>query len=716
MPLQSIQSLQLSLEYMQATEGLFARAQSMTAACMRLNLHMDGILAATTTDTQLQHEHASHVVAAAAALDELHTLTNTGNETLQNDISQLKFLQPYLTLIPEATQMLRDRMESLLLTGLRYLSPHLLSSAMEAANNLDMLPNLVCHFIDDLNDVLIERTQTALDLLVVGKELGQTQPPIFSYSQAYRVRRGERLAAQLEVWSSTVLSRIRGLLLDEMAPLYSKVHLLERVLHLKRVKGQSFFIMVASHGGSPSTRLCSAFANDLERIVNESIKDSDFWHHIFVLSYPNLLHIFQELFTRLSIYADGVDESLSALRRWLAKREQIYITTIVQRWTEARQQVRAALTSTRFSQATVEAQRFIALIVSDLEACANDERLFQRITAAARTTVAAIVKHASSLLCCDENAFTLQGSQATSQQLQNMEVARLFRALYDGLNTNQLDGKHDKPTDSLQQALLQTLDTFLLTPMFASVQEELATVLSRIYRFRLDKPGVSAMDEGDTSSYMLELCARLFFFRSHLLNHLTFTEITSRHAVHLASHTMCTFVMHASLMRLAREEDKLQLVNDMTTLELALTQMLTEASRQHKKKPLTLEHCGEPFRALRSFRLLLFEPLSAFEDIPRIEVMVPNIIAVQHLISRSTSLPLPSELRRMNKPAYVDWAISSSLARKTYFAAQVERAVAREVHTWLTTHASNYVATDSMDKNTLNCLLKWDKYLTEKYS
>ena len=69
MPLQSIQSLQLSLEYMQATEGLFARAQSMTAACMRLNLHMDGILAATTTDTQLQHEHASHVVAAAAALD-----------------------------------------------------------------------------------------------------------------------------------------------------------------------------------------------------------------------------------------------------------------------------------------------------------------------------------------------------------------------------------------------------------------------------------------------------------------------------------------------------------------------------------------------------------------------------------------------------------------------------------------------------------------------
>ena len=85
-------------------------------------------------------------------------------------------------------------------------------------------------------------------------------------------------------------------------------------------------------------------------------------------------------------------------------------------------------------------------------------------------------------------------------------------------------------------------------------------------------------------------------------------------ALDLASSTITTFVMHASLLRLSANFNKHQIISDMTALELTLSQFLSETSRLLSCKSLTLHDCDVPFQAARSFRTLLFEPTAAWNQ------------------------------------------------------------------------------------------------------
>ena len=197
----------------------------------------------------------------------------------------------------------------------------------------------------------------------------------------------------------------------------------------------------------------------------------------------------------------------------------------------------------------------------------------------------------------------------------------------------------------------------------------------------------------------------------------TFTVLTSR-ASDLAALALSTFIIHATLLRLPSDSDKLQIVTDMTTLELALSQLLSDASRQSKHKPVSLHDCGVPFQTVRSFRTLLFEPLSTWKDPAHVRQKwhIPDMILIQHLLSKSSTLPFPNDMRRMSKAAYVDWSISTSQVKHTFFSERVQKTVLHEVHNWLETQAKTLDAStlDQFDEDTLQCLELWDQFFQQQ--
>ena len=68
----------------------------------------------------------------------------------------------------------------------------------------------------------------------------------------------------------------------------------------------------------------------------------------------------------------------------------------------------------------------------------------------------------------------------------------------------------------------------------------------------------------------------------------------------IASHTLRTFVFHASIVKPLGESGKLQLTSDMTELEFALNAFVSNTAQS--KSYLTLSDLGSDFKLLRAMR------------------------------------------------------------------------------------------------------------------
>lgn len=191
-------------------------------------------------------QRATHILSTCITLENLEQLLEPWKDEdeldkkLREDCAQLDFLAPHLALLPVASQLLQEQVENTLLYGIRHLSPVLLGLALQAAEHRHQLAHLVESFIEDLNAVLLERIRSALDLYTIGKGLGKTQPPSFSFkallSMHYQLP-GRAMVAEdaqlLQQWTSGVWAQLHSLVVDEMAPIFTKINLLEYVLRSK---------------------------------------------------------------------------------------------------------------------------------------------------------------------------------------------------------------------------------------------------------------------------------------------------------------------------------------------------------------------------------------------------------------------------------------------------------------------------------------------------
>lgn len=750
-PLDTIQSEQARLKQLDHIQELLVHSKTVISVSNRLVEKMDAVaecdVMGCMQDPAALDHHAAQVVSASAFLEELFYLldardvSGTGTsmaadaeqQELMKDVMHLSIIQPYASQANPMKSALREHIENLLLCGLRNLSPNLLGAALQAAFHLDILSSVVGNLLEDLTNVLVERTSSAFDLIAIGKDLGETQPPIVSFHSVlppYRARflspAANKSSEQLQRWTVAVWHRIRALIVDELAPIHAKVYMMERVLRLKQAHDTDLtFLDVVTRQltCSPTDLLWTAFCSNFDALCSESIQESEFWKFMFVSSFPKLLHIFYELVSRVAMLTDQSSETRGEIpepiRIFLKNRSQTYLKSVSERWDEGCQRVQMAMTlgSRNPQHYNADVQRFVQMLLTDLEECGFDRVLSSDIASMGTNLFKTLLSQIPSMTRKDENAFLLTVHQPTSSQTINISVGRTLKQLHAHLS-------HIESTDfpkirelasAWRKSVLNVIRTNLLDPLLVSARYNLATVLTRIHRFRFNKAHNMNSDAmgADTSAYMMEFCGRMTFLRTKLLPFYVVPEDELHWASELASFALCTFLLHATLLRLPSDAEKLQLVTDMTTLELSLSQFLSDVSRSTNNRPLSLHDCDASFHAVRSFRTLLFEPLSSWKNPSNIREMwhIPDVILVQHLLSKSTTLPLPSDIRGMSKPAYVDWAISMSQVKTSLLSPRVESTVLQEIHQWLSKHGVILENTaDEKDKEVFACLKVWDTF------
>lgn len=697
-------------------------------------------------DTKALQQHAGHVLTASTTLAKLEELLEASpgededDRHLRLDCIELDFIKPYLSLLTDTATTLQEQIESLLLCGLRHLSPVLLGQAVQAADYRRRLKEIVELFLNDLSDVVQERTRSALDLHVIGKKLGEIQPPLYSLDTLFSVYYSSNGASsskeqnQLQRWISTAYAQIRALVVDEMAPIFTKVHFLEHVLRSKysSESGSTLLDVVSNVSciysrqtldSTPADCLWTSFARNFGSTINQCVHESDFWRFIFLGSYPRLLEIFRDLFVRITILTDPfstrVNEEPEAAVALLSRLESSYLGTVAQNLTEARQSIRAAFTNTgKLQTAPTAAQKLALLAHTEIKAAASNAQLTERVSQLVTNTINTFLNQVPGLAHQDDNGFTLQKAQPSPQHYLNISLINTLITLRKDLAVSSApDSAHSwKAFSGWQESISQTLNFQLITPMNTSVRREVLNVLGRVHRFKFDKPLTpvsSDIDGSECSTYMLELKARLSFLYTGIFSHLSMTPELEKFLSDLANYASNVFLWHVSLVRLHDEADKMQIVNDITLLESLLRQMVSYCRRSSYTES-SLNQFEEIWCTMGNYKSVLFIPFEQLRDVNAVtkKFNLPRLLWAQHLMTRSMTLPLLNELQNLSKTAYVESLLSTSQGFCNLASQDATRTALNTLKNWLFTQASNNAAVkDPADTDVLTCLRLWMSYL-----
>lgn len=86
-------------------------------------------------------------------------------------LHSLEFVEAYVPVVDKARDTIITEMESMVRSGLASLNQPLISSSLQTAHNLRLLPDLVSNLVADLNDTVTLRVQRAFDSAAIGREV-----------------------------------------------------------------------------------------------------------------------------------------------------------------------------------------------------------------------------------------------------------------------------------------------------------------------------------------------------------------------------------------------------------------------------------------------------------------------------------------------------------------------------------------------------------------
>ncbi|SPO26719.1 uncharacterized protein UTRI_04026_B [Ustilago trichophora] len=336
-PFVRLVELQDDLRSYDAAGDLVARTSKVVALARRLESQMELVFTGKRDKLEAEPEvgadetsqsrgqvHGRDLSRAALLISELTTLLNApqNDPTVEPSLLDLVIVQDLLPTLDSARGTVVDSMEDMIVRGLRDLSPIMLGSALQTAFNLGTLPRLVQDLLNDLTEVVKERTVAAFDLETLSRQLNSPIPTLESNSSYSTYRSGRRTntteaerARQQQVWTEALWKRLESLIVVEMGAVCSKVYLLEKVLKLKSDSetGVNFLsVALEELGDKPSYTFWLTLAQSLQRQV-ESATGRSAWLAQMLSGgiggkggegYPKLLRLFQEFFAKIGVYTD----------------------------------------------------------------------------------------------------------------------------------------------------------------------------------------------------------------------------------------------------------------------------------------------------------------------------------------------------------------------------------------------------------------------------
>lgn len=147
-------------------------------------------------------------------------------------LQSLEFVAAYAPVVDKARDTIITEMEAMVVSGLANLNQPLLSSSLQTAHNLRLLPELVSNLVADLNDAVTIRVNRAFDSVAIGKEVAGKET---SHAIKFTTRRptSEPSSVNLPQWTAALWTRLERVI-EDVANCCIKVYTLEKVLRIKR--------------------------------------------------------------------------------------------------------------------------------------------------------------------------------------------------------------------------------------------------------------------------------------------------------------------------------------------------------------------------------------------------------------------------------------------------------------------------------------------------
>ncbi|MBW0525389.1 hypothetical protein O181_065104 [Austropuccinia psidii MF-1] len=534
-----------------------------------------------------------------------------------SSIRSLRVIQPHLSSIITARKKVEHEMKNLLNQGVLKLDQAILATSFQTAYNLSILDHTVASLIFDLTEVVKNKVKLTFDLNSLARDADLNEPPITS-SFGYKSRaRTEPTLATLPQWSNALWVRLGGLI-DDLTSCCIKVYTIEKVLEWKKnpVNGVSFLEEVMTTNSvleeRPSTVFWTTLSNALEKETREASKTSNFINQTLTTSYPRLLRLFHDFFSRISLHTHSTynsntqsPETVLTLRAILTI-ENTYLTRSMMRMTEA---------------AHGRADKLTSVIVNELDAARFDPLLVKSVAKKVKELIENYVKRLDDRVITDYQSTSLAGPVVNSSQVTNIELLNSLSQLTHLLSQSITEYGQDvqnliQPT--IYQAI-QVRDT-IVNPLISSVRREISAIVAKMHGSRTSASSGKGI-------YMQELNSKLGFIREELFGRMR-KHMREQLLVETTQHLLRTFLFHASLVTPLQESTKLRLAADLAELEFGIAQFLS--SDEHEEINYELE-------GLRTFRQLLFS-----DDETEVNDLIqdPNLdelIMIHHLIVKGQS-------------------------------------------------------------------------------
>ncbi|KAG6862317.1 hypothetical protein C0995_016015 [Termitomyces sp. Mi166 len=588
----------------------------------------------------------------------------------------------HVRFIEEARTKVTNEMESMVLTGLTTLNQSLLASSLQAAYNLQVLPQLVQNLVSDLSQAVEDRIRSAFDLTKISKEAlakGATYHLSVTIVDAYHVVsiidavtssspqspptyrsrvRTEPTNVTAPHFTATLWSRLE-VMIQDMADCCIKVYTLEKVLKLKKdAATQAIFLDEAMKllENKPSATFWTSLSRSLEKYARDAAKSSTFIQQSLSTGYPKLLRLFHEFFAKIAVHTDTIygptyqsPETVLVLRA-LSNFETLYLSRSSNKLNEAVGQAFSG--GVRAPPGASEGINIARTVINELDSARFDPLLVRAVAKNASLSINNLLSRVDSSAVRDRSAVTLIGPTATPQQAGNAQLATCLYQCWLKLDTLRVD--HTEAIfDALNPSIQNVYKAYeqLVEPLMTAIHRELNAIIIKLHRIDFGKDVDPTSGIEGSSFYMKELVEKLSFIKAEILSKFVIGEAGRTWILSIVKYVIKTFVMHVSIARPLGESGKLRLTSDMGELEFSLSAFL--AGNPQSKRGGDLEAVGNEYRTLRAMRPLLFLDNSMLAN-PERTSGLPPLIVLHHILVRSP-MPLPHNLHGWQEAEYVRW-------------------------------------------------------------
>ncbi|OCF41801.1 hypothetical protein I317_04407 [Kwoniella heveanensis CBS 569] len=619
-------------------------------------------------------ERERELAKAALSVAELDALLKSSSNEDEDSSSfeqisllELDFVRAYAPVLDTARDTIIQEMESMVVNGLADLNQSLLSSSLQTAHNLRLLPDLVSNLIADLNDAVALRVTKAFDSAAIGKEVAAKEGPA-SHSAIKFPSRGrnanEPTSSNTQLWVNTLWSRLERVI-EDVANCCIKVYTLEKVLKMKRdAVTQVEFLdeVMKTLDEKPSFAFWTTLAKAFEAQSKEAVRFSPWLQQALSTGYPRLLRLFHDFFAKVAVHTDTIytrehqsPEAVLVLRS-VSVFETLYLSRSTTRMNDAVSSALSQYLSARGNPpGPGEGVGIARIITNELDSARFDPLLVRTVARNASKVLDAFVKRVDAMLVKDFTAISLIGPNATPAQVVNGQLVGCLYHCWLNVQYVQQDFV-GKVWEILSPSvdLLETTYRRITDSLDAALRKEFSSILSRIHKVDFSKPmDPMLIGSGGGSPYMQDLIDKMSFVRSEILGRMGLGDYMKDWVVNLSKYVIRTFLLHASIARPLGESGKLKLTGDMTELEMGVTNLLNTGRVQGARGGMRVEKVGDEYLALRSFRTLLFADDATLAN-PVETVHLPPLIVLHHIIVLSP-LRLPHEIHGWTEQEYVLW-------------------------------------------------------------